>query len=64
MTEKYKCNKCFDTGCSCGGIGISCHGCCSCEAGKKAQENRINAMKQILDLFKIDHPKDDNDLLE
>lgn len=26
------CEECFHTGCVCGGIGHSCHGCCSCIA--------------------------------
>ncbi len=28
---EYECEKCFDTGCVCGGIGLSCHGCCDCD---------------------------------
>lgn len=25
---KYRCNECMGTGCACGGIGLSCYGCC------------------------------------
>lgn len=32
--SNYKCLQCFDSGCSCGGIGLSCHGCCTCDANK------------------------------
>ena len=36
--KNEKCPDCFDTGCRCGGIGLDCHGCCSCNAGYKAQQ--------------------------
>lgn len=37
--SEYECDLCFDTGCSCGGIGLTCDGCCRCirdinEAGR------------------------------
>ena len=32
--KQYNCDHCFDTGCACGGIGVSCHGCCDCPAGE------------------------------
>jgi len=28
--SEYYCSWCWDTGCTCGGIGMSCHGCCPC----------------------------------
>lgn len=31
---KYDCEQCFDTGCVCGGIGLSCNGCCDCAAAR------------------------------
>lgn len=31
MNLQYYCWDCYDTGCLCGGIGLSCHGCCPCE---------------------------------
>jgi hypothetical protein len=42
-----ECELCYDTGCSCGGIGMNCHGCCSCKAGQKALNNRADALVQI-----------------
>ena len=42
--QDMKCGACFDTGCCCGGVGISCHGgCCSCDTalrirGEKNEE--------------------------
>jgi len=45
--KTFKCEKCFDTGCECGGIGYLCHGCCDCEAGERARENRKEALKEI-----------------
>ena len=27
---KYDCEDCMDTGCVCGGIGLTCDGCCNC----------------------------------
>lgn len=32
--SEYDCDDCFDTGCMCGGIGLSCHGCCHCAAAR------------------------------
>lgn len=26
----YDCDRCNDTGCICGGIGLTCDGCCDC----------------------------------
>lgn len=26
----YDCDRCKDTGCVCGGIGLTCDGCCDC----------------------------------
>lgn len=51
--EKYKCKECFDTGCACGGIGLSCHGCCNCVAGEKARLRRTEALKEIKVLDQI-----------
>jgi hypothetical protein len=28
--SEYYCSWCKDTGCACGGIGLSCQGCCPC----------------------------------
>jgi hypothetical protein len=28
--SEYYCSWCKDTGCTCGGIGLSCQGCCPC----------------------------------
>lgn len=30
LSEKYYCTSCRDSTCQCGGIGLSCHGCCDC----------------------------------
>ena len=30
ISTKYYCSDCWDIGCICGGIGLSCHGCCTC----------------------------------
>ena len=49
----FECNECFDTGCCCGGIGLSCHGCCSCKKGKEAQENRRIAIDEILAIIAL-----------
>lgn len=48
--EEYKCPDCYDTGCRCGGIGLSCHGCCTCPAGDRARENRKKAISEMLAL--------------
>lgn len=40
--SEYQCNQCFDTGCQCGGIGLTCDGCCSCEVGQRPTENGEN----------------------
>lgn len=44
---KEECPYCFDTGCSCGGIGLRCHGCCSCPEGTKAKQKRARALKEV-----------------
>jgi len=49
----YKCKECYDTGCSCGGIGLSCHGCCSCEKGKKARANRKRALEGVVAIVRM-----------
>ena len=43
-----QCPDCFGTGCKCGGIGLDCHGCCHCEAGNRARQNRIIALAEIV----------------
>ncbi len=52
--SKYKCEHCFDTGCACGGIGVSCHGCCDCSEGKRAQQDRKEALTQIAKLIGVE----------
>jgi hypothetical protein len=42
-----ECPYCFGTGCSCGGIGFGCHGCCSCTCGERARERREQALKEV-----------------
>lgn len=32
--SQYDCEDCFDTGCVCGEIGLSCDGCCRCAAAR------------------------------
>ena len=32
LKSKYNCEECMDTGCRCGGIGLTCSGCCNCSA--------------------------------
>lgn len=51
--KSYQCEYCFDTGCACGGIGISCHGCCSCPEGERAQQNRKKALAQVAKLLGV-----------
>jgi len=48
VSDKYECRKCFDTGCQCGGIGLSCHGCCDCEAGEESRDNRKRALMEVV----------------
>ena len=46
-----KCKECFDTGCSCGGIGLTCHGCCFCESGNQSRDNRKKALEEVSKLL-------------
>lgn len=45
--QPYSCNYCFDTGCACGGIGLSCHGCCICPEGERARQSRKDALASV-----------------
>ena len=44
---KSTCPLCFDTGCQCGGIGMSCHGCCTCEKGDEARKRREVVLDEV-----------------
>jgi hypothetical protein len=45
----YDCHECYDTGCSCGGIGLTRHGCCtSCHRGKESRERRVEALCDLI----------------
>lgn len=47
-TTQFNCDKCFDTGCECGGIGLSCDGCCDCrETNKNITLNRLAILKEL-----------------
>lgn len=37
--SQYDCEECFDTGCVCGGIGLTCDGCCSCATARDLHRN-------------------------
>lgn len=56
--SKHKCEYCFDTGCACGGIGISCHGCCDCPAGERARKRRKKVLAQIAKLLGVKEIRD------
>ena len=47
-----QCKDCFDTGCKCGGIGLSCHGCCNCKSGRRAKIDRIQALAEMTIIIK------------
>lgn len=51
--KRYKCEYCFDTGCACGGIGVSCHGCCDCPEGERARQDRKRALSQVAKLIGV-----------
>lgn len=57
--KPYKCDKCFDTGCCCGGIGLSCHGCCDCEAGEQARRDRVQALEEVSMIIRAFNKKKD-----
>ena len=47
-TTGFNCDKCFDTGCECGGIGLSCEGCCDCRTtNKKVTSEKIKIFKDL-----------------
>ena len=56
--KQYQCEYCFDIGCACGGIGISCHGCCSCPAGQRARDRRKRALTQVAKLVGVKEIRD------
>lgn len=39
---EYKCDRCFDTGCKCGGVGVDCEGgCCSCKTAEMIRSGLV-----------------------
>lgn len=47
--SEFYCSECFDTGCQCGGIGLSCHGCCDCRFENPNIINKFQRYEDIKD---------------
>lgn len=45
--SEYECELCYDTECVCGGIGLTCHGCCSCVSEKIESRNMARQNKEV-----------------
>ena len=61
--SEYKCSACMDTGCRCGGVGLSCSGgCCTCDTAKairgellRPAEDRLR--EALLDIWRVMGPQ-------